>query len=872
MKKQSFSKFFDRLTRKVDKIEGKKKEKPTPAAPKQIDDNIIVKNIKMKIGWISEDNKSVGLDYLFTYANNVEKIHDDKVKEVIDAQNAARAAREAYAKGYSPKKLKRTDDDDDDDDDNNNKDDSDSESSSDDSDDSEDDDDDDMEEPDEFEVLVRSKKNVTTKFRLFTKTHLLPVVSLYAEFTCVMSPSGTGKYPPTFEDMTIIRVTNTFQNKPKLVSKVLKDIVKVAPWSTVSMRESIAATEIRSSVASKTVLTATGIIFDFIKKKELQKLASILLRDTFRSSEFYWLSCYFQLPATMNDDKAHTLYKDIVSGALFDYAFAKFEQPLDIGVFMKAVAGSQLVALMKEDTEMILTQYSKEHVETEMAKDYEGLLEANRFWVFIRKNIALYQGRLLWHLTGYDVERYQPPVAYSGILYLKSNNLVIPHPVDENIVIPSYSMHHWNALLDICKHVNVVCYEQVSSTIETLKSLFRERIEPDKTSMICATSQSREHALSSCIMNAICADTLQAAQDKWIQDAVSNKRYVILLYEAHLFSIRQMSVCMATILRFLVKLRELKIKAKVHLVMCGVDTEPILNELQTHNAAFRDLLDATSVIIEGHADRINVGSVGTDSIKLTKDVLESAKQETVYYENKKKSLSVIEMATVTPKSADLSQDEITMIVSYINEIIERSSNRRLCFLFENNSHMKQIVSLAEYSSTKCSVFFNSNKLCVGDYVTEIDGGSRQLLDIEIQAMACSTGGPAFGSGHKKVNSVELQLVPSELIYYSVKQGVSKEYKNNPVTVARFACISKCRFSPCPDTDYVGVFTVVDRKYNQSDLNYLNYLANNNIFILTVPKTYGFDTRSVSSKNNMNFFDLAYTLSISNNNNTTTNDQ
>ena len=85
----------------------------------------------------------------------------------INAQNAARTAREAYAKGYSPKKLKKTDDDDDDDDDNNNKNDSDSESSSDDSDDSEDDDDDDMEEPDEFEVLVRSKKNVTTKFRLF---------------------------------------------------------------------------------------------------------------------------------------------------------------------------------------------------------------------------------------------------------------------------------------------------------------------------------------------------------------------------------------------------------------------------------------------------------------------------------------------------------------------------------------------------------------------------------------------------------------------------------------------------------------------------------------------------------------------------------
>ena len=858
MKKRSFPKANNIFSKKEAAASGVKKVKKVPVAPAAIDDKIVVKKITMKIGWISEDLKSIGLDCLFTYANDIDKIQSDLMNEAIQAQDAARKMRGPVAEKYQKKKKHG----DDDDDDNNeqqeeeeqpaNYDDSSSDSSSD----SEEDEDD--QGPDELAVLVKDKKNITTKFRLFTKAYMVPIHSIYAEFTCIVVDGNSGKYPPLFDDLKIVKVVNKYESKAMLVSKVMKDIVKTAPWSTVDMRTSIAASEVRNSVASKMLLISIDMIFDYIKKKELQKMASVLLRDTFRSAEFYWMACYFSVQHTLTDEKAVEVYKDIANGQLLEYAFTKFDPPLEVANFIKSVKTQQLTGLIKEDTATMIEMYNKEDDES---NDVDSMIEANRIWVFLRKNIALYQGRLLWHLTGYDVERMAPPPQATGSEYLIANNHALRHPLDENIIIPYYAIYHWGAFIKLVtekdKYVNVSCFEQISSSKESLQSLFTAIVEPDSTIAFCPTNQSREHAIASTPnMTAICAESVQTGEDKWIQNAIDNKKFTILLYETHLFSIRQMSMCLASIFKFIVKLISIKNRAKIKLVLCGVNTEPVFNEVQTHNAAAHDLFDS-SALKNGELSKLEIGTVDGLATRLTTSVLESAVDETVNIINNK-NLTIIEMTTVCPKQTDLTQEEASTVASYISEILERNKERKTCFLFENNAHMKQIVSLSEYSSNRCSAFFNTHKINVGETFTEPDGGCRRIIDLEIQSQSSTSGGPAFGSSQKRVNNIDLSNTPVELVYYSMKQGIKRGFKRNPLTNAHFACISKCRFSPQPDMDYVAIFTLPEKKYNQSDMNFLNYLANDNVFILTVPKKTGYELRPISSKNNINFFDLAYT--------------
>ena len=897
MKKASLSsvKFKDRLANKKQKIVGsegskKKKKKEDDSLDQNINikyDEIIIKSVQFKLGWVSLDRKSLGIDYQFKFIFDLDAIQANKMNKTMERQDASRSTIASIASKYSKKRKSDNDDDDDDDDEQQQEEEEEEEEEEEDEEDEEDDDSD-----KEFETLMHTKGVQTVKKRLFIKAYQLPIINPYATFTCRLKPLADGSlpYPPLFENMEIMEIRNDLFNKLPTVSKLVKDMMSVAPHASVTLRNSVKSIDSKKSDLQGIMITSMDMIYDFITNKEMQMLAGFIFRDTFRSDETYWLACNFDInPTTIDDYRALEIYMDILDNKLLDYyAFSAYYQPLSIAKFLNRImpedgigGGPCLVALTEEDTNNMINFYHiKPHSSSSSSSSVDEddnnelkdiLIECNKLWVHMRRNVALYQGRLTWNLGGQDYNNTE--VSGKALKYLLENDKVVTHPSDPTIVVPVYGIMHWAALIQLCsersKYVSVTCLEQITSSVESVNSLFDTYMGSEtsvkRTLVICPTKQSREKIAKAVAgLMTLCADNISDEESApiWMRTAIDKRIANIIFYESHLFSIKQMRETMAGFYQLLVKMHSEKCKYKMRIFLVGVNTALIHNEHQTHNAGFHYLL-SSGVPLEGPPLNMRTGVVDSAAPKITGEVLESANGTTVnlgHDESQQKTLSVITLPT-KDNGKDLSNADIVTIVAFIGEVINKmnSSNRKVCFLFENNAHMNQIVNQAEFSSNACSAFFKSSKLQVGDYVTEPDGGSRRLLDITIQTSASGQGGPGMGAAHKNVNSVDLNTMPAELIYYSLKKNTRAEYASKPITSSRYGCISKMRISSQKDIEYVGIFTVADRKYSQSDLNYLNYLSTGTLILLTVPKKTGWETRPVSymGASNINLFDMAY---------------
>jgi hypothetical protein len=163
--------------------------------------------------------------------------------------------------------------------------------------------------------------------------------------------------------------------------------------------------------------------------------------------------------------------------------------------------------------------------------------------------------------------------------------------------------------------------------------------------------------------------------------------------------------------------------------------------------------------------------------------------------------------------------------------------------------MNQIINHALYANPICSQFFNIDVLKKDDHVIEADGGMAKVKKIYINNL------PGVKVNLKEQAIVSLKTTPSCCIYYSLTDDAVYNAKDKPITHGKYACLSKCRFGPIDNMLYVCVFSGKDRKFNESELNYLTYLGMNNVVVITVDKKYGSDVRPMTLIANPNMFDL-----------------
>jgi hypothetical protein len=63
----------------------------------------------------------------------------------------------------------------------------------------------------------------------------------------------------------------------------------------------------------------------------------------------------------------------------------------------------------------------------------------------------------------------------------------------------------------------------------------------------------------------------------------------------------------------------------------------------------------------------------------------------------------------------------------------------------------------------------------------------------------------------------------------------QNFIDDPITPCHFSCIGKSRFSTIPDgqdVDVVGIFTILNRPFRQSDLTTLAAMARKKLFLMT----------------------------------------
>jgi len=880
MKKTSLNnKFVDKFNKpppkpakkKEVKLKDKKSEDGAPNNEQEAMvmsyNEIRIKSLQFKIGWISEDLQSCGLDCILKYAFDIEKIQENKMKEVTTKQKASKVMLASFSKKYklSPASLDDADQGDIDDDVKSNDDDDDDMSEEFGSDGSEEIDLDDDEETKRFETLMGSKGNQVSEYRIFVKTHQLPVLNIYATFKCElkeMDKSSMFKFPPEFAHMVILSVENSFAKKSHLVVKTLQDLIKCAPWASVKLRESLRSAEILGNKQDIVMLRSS--LYFYVKDKSLFPLVDVAFRDTFRNDVYEWVCLNFpSLDLQVLDDPealAFSLYQDIVNGKLEKLAFASREMPLNIAHFMWRIRGgdteevsrSYMKGLMDQDTGTLIELY----------KDVsDDVIEANNLWCHFRKTVGLYQGRLVWNVEGSDVEKYKPCTQLGleeAARWLADNNHVMGV---ENTMVPMYAVNHWALLINNCidlkDNLDIICAEQITATDEFFYNLITEtcglKLEDlSHVNFLCPTKQAsrriiaqQQHLIKDIkgciILKAQPIDKVFQDLEHWIERVARTNKSIntVILTDMHLFSSKQFVFFLCMMAKVISKYEESEDKIRIKLVLCGASVMPVLNEHQTPSAGFAHVINSMSNK-EAEPLCMTTALVDSSENRINSDVL-AKKVHIVAADSGNNSNDNSEK--------DLTNSEIFDIALYLTSILKDRDHQKVCLLFENNAHMKQIVNHAQYTNTVCNKFFYTGGLSKNDYVIEADGGMRKITELRVNKA------PGTAAKTEICNKVDFADVPSDLVFYVLDHGIECKMSSVPITHARYLCLPKCRFSPVDEMLYVAVFTVKNRKFSQSDLNYLSYLGSN-VLMLSLPKKTGMDIRHISLMSPVNFFDLS----------------
>jgi hypothetical protein len=862
----------------LNKQNKKKKEEKQPAPQVLSYDEIIVKSLEFRIAYVSSNMKSCGLDCVLKYAFDVDKIHENKVKEVAENQGASKVMLASFSRKYEvsdpsldqPEEEQQSKPDDDHSGYDSNDNDEDDDDEDDDNSNSEDDlgaDDADK----RFETLMTTKGNHKSEFRIYVSTDKLPVVNLYARFSATLKQKKETvvfKFPPDFDDMVILGIVNDFKRKPAKADVVLKGLIKAAPWASNKLRDALNRA---NNMGNKNeMLRSKDFMYTLIKDSSLFPLVECLFDDLFHCDEFAWVTLNFPDYNLRRhpdpDEHACDIYHSILDGKLDKYAFAGSALPLSVSTFLWRLKGepvgdetvSYMMGLTDEDTETFKELYQA------LEDDY---IEANNLWVHYRKNITLKYGRFVWNLDKFDTYAYKPVTEVGlekAVDYLSENGQALL--TKDNQIIPLCFVSHWAMLLQTAYFdndvVELICAEQIGKpTAEFVSQLVQNTCNMTFANMhhirfLCPTKQSANTMATLAAsktkkdLNITTIDVLMKDSVDWIEALVGDKRSVsvVVISDAHMWSTKQMMGFLKLLCEVVCGREETTDNhGKLRVVFCGVATVPIHNEMQTPNAGFAHMLTCNS---NKEADPLKmiISIVDVESSRIDADYIQN-KAVVIRNPEGDDANNHDNGEAVTHSTKDLHKTEMHNIVLRMTDILKENTNRKICFLFENEWHMNQIINHALYANPICSQFFNTDVLKKDDHVIEADGGMAKVKKIYINNL------PGVKVNLKEQAIVNLKTTPSCCIYYSLADDAVYNAKDKPITHSKYACLSKCRFGPIDNMLYVCVFSGKDRKFNESELNYLTYLGMNNVVVITVDKKYGSDVRPMTLIANPNMFDL-----------------
>lgn len=828
-------------TATLDKVKRSKKDVPLE---KVNYDDIKIKHISFRVVFVTRDMNSVAVEFCLKYKKDTVKILERETRKLYEKASNAQTLGAVIEK-YQKKALGIPSIEDDSDR---------SESSSEGSPSDEDSDDDDdgksMEASDDDDAIESGKADANVKivrFSSFVNIHKLPVINPFAAFTCTLKP-GTVTYPPTFEDVVIIKVTNLYV--PISLHKILAKIKKVAYWLP---NLAMIQRDLNTLGLKNSLFTKRDDLICMMMSIDHQNLITTLFRDVFRCPEFYWfigLVPIFRL-CYLTDEYCAKVYADVLAEKITHHLFSTDTMPLLYTDTM--LLRDELVPYIdatEDDTALYMDHANLPTVLSVTVTS--AAICANKLWHYWWVCIGLYQGRFIWTLDAWDI-----PVDMSetdrtvAIGYALAHGLIVKVS-DAPKYAPVAAMSHWRDFhrhnmtlqnssaqtVGAVRRMDFSCFTgEVDSFFDFVSSLVVAAVS-DKL-VVCPTLQSSHYAFSSTGMS---IHNLGRA-DGDAESLVVKLRDVdiVVLHEMHNFSGAQFASVLGAIATAHARYKK---SSRYKVVLCGINTRVLLSEHQGRSCLFDHFL---SGIVR---DNVICG-VPTDTDVMSEDVLVSSIDTMVKFNtpapiNIQTTViqSVTTAASTWASSSDgdtvafpharqfgrpqlLSQENVNSIADLIFCAFDRDSvavDKIPLLLFENKRHMAQIVG-----HHKLGGVFLPTLLYVGQLVREMDGGIRRISMLWSKMVS---------GVYTAVTTVNLANTQPELVAYRLEADsvkTSRPLHTKPITPVYYSDIHSIRCSPIDKLDILVVFTTDSKKFMMSDLNKLLYIARRRLLILTVEK-------------------------------------
>jgi hypothetical protein len=681
----------------------------------------------------------------------------------------------------------------------------------------------------------------TYKYPLFVNTYKLPILNPYAVFRFVLKPE-TKKFPPELEHLTLARVDNlTKANKPRKIGAMLAKLRKLAGWIG---RVGFSQPALRSIAPFDCIASMLAVLELHTHKW----LVLTLFRDYFRSDEFYTLLCLvpIQRLSRMTDAQCSRLFTDLITDRAWVHIFSYEMTPLSLREInkhleygMRAELKMLAIDVDADDTESYIQLHDEymdgkivENVPVEVTVCTPAMELASDLWSHWWTRSGLYKGVFSWSTEPHDLPAGMSPdqvkAAVGYLLYHKHIKMEKALTVDEEVYfLPRFLTLAWQLVrncADLGEHeMTVKAYdgdlEQVRDSHYGLT-----KCRPLQRLLVCPTTQSGIRASAVTGLKYFSVGTHE------YKELITSFNHILtfILVDMHLLSCRQLQGVMHSML----KIGRTRSKP-ITVVMCGINTHVILSEREGRSCVFSTL--CTAILDRGLEYR---EAPDHAELQITESQLEAAKKDFIDMPGGRKVKMIIiplpvrsdPVMSTTAKFASgaeaLTNAQVDAVVDALTCILDMGQAPFL--MFENNNHMRQIVSHHRLASN-----YSPTILRVSGYVVEPDGGTRKVIALwEIIR-------PNYG---RPVNSINLDETPAELVWYMLDgdtQGNRSLLSERPVTVGGYACISKARFSPFPpEKDVMAFFTVADKRYRRSDLTTLSYLVRGKLFLASFAKREG----------------------------------
>lgn len=836
-----------RQKKKQDEKEKAKTEPPAPPPYKYM----VVRKIVFRIGYISNDLATVGMDVCFKYRHNVDAEFNDMMQDVAENNTAGKdmAARFVQRYDHAINPIPPDDDGPELDEQGNDSDPG-----------EEDDDDDEEEEEDEEEELeedndpdggeARDKKRArtikTVKFRMFTKASRLPVLNPYAGFVCTLRDPKPETFPPSYDDLDITSITNVYPPGGLAIYKVMRMMKKMGRWIGDPLKKSKDKLKIqkRKPAGMEPRFTKLEDLMMVLGTSEHRVVALTLFRDVFRGDDFYWmigLVPRYRL-SMLTDEVCAKIHSDLMLGNIMPHVFETKSAPLEIDRILAHAA-------TRKDLRKSLDGM-------EIALNAEPLATASRLWTHWWTRSGLYRGLYEW-----DVE--DTTAAAAAAVFLESRGYVVS--IDATVV-PTFILTHFKqlhmamALPKRTLEIGVLMGD-ISMLIPAMAPLFGTMNISTKRMVLCPTLQSVKHSTKA--TGGLECYNMSRGDRKELAGLVT-KYEVFVLADMHLFGAAQLSSAIVEIATRAAKLA--LNKRRCYMILCGVNATPIHSEMQGPNCMWSHLLASEL--------RLSLPSFQSPSPALiTSDTLDECRNSMADKGPPRSvalsSTSQLMLFTLPSGPTDtaemtggpLAPEDVARIVSSLVPAVKSMVKymaqyvgvvgaplRPTLFLFENHTHMEQIMGTAEFSGE-----FPRDVLVVGCWAVECDGGHRRIEKLWIRA------GPTAFEAQK---SIRVSAMAPELIFYQLEHDhhtTQRCYETRPITPSFYTTISHARFSPDPGLDILAIFTMTRKKFRRTALNTLAYLARGNLVLVALEKTNGTQIHEDERAFRINLFDLATPL-------------